>query len=112
MEQMVIQNFKENEDNYHRILILGCLKDVPDNETLRVHLEIGDCVQCCTKKGLFKRAFEGMPYYFYCEWIGLEKDKHGTWQPRFNRVAQAAWNAANEEYMKEKGELCAKWGCE
>ena len=112
MEERIARNFKEDPKGSHHKLIMECLKDVPDDEAFWAHLVIGDSVQACTKKTLFKRAFESMPFYFYCGWFGLEKDEHNTWQPKFCRIEQAAWDAANNEYIKDKSEWCAKWGCE
>ena len=112
MGKRTISNFKEEIKNSHYRLIMDCLKDVPEDEPFYVHLEIGDLVSGCTKKTLFERAFEQMPYYFYCGWWGLKKSNSYWWEPTFCRVEQAAWDAAQAEYTKDKMEYCAKWGCE
>jgi hypothetical protein len=44
--------------------------------------------------------------------MGLKKDEDNVWHPVFTRIHQAAWNAAQSEYLKDKGEWCAKHGCD
>ena len=100
------------QTSYRAKNIMNALKDLDDKESFYVHLEVSDCISGCTKETLFDRAFDTMPYWFFCDWVGLKQVGHKHFEPVFNRIRQAAWDAAQSEYLKDKAEWCAKWGCE
>ena len=113
MKSPEVNFLKLNFDrSYNAKNIMNALKDLGDKESFYVHLEIGDCISGCSKETLFDRAFDTMPYWFYCHWVGLKQVRHYVWEPVFNRIQQAAWDAAQSEYLKDKAEWCVKWGCD
>ena len=89
------------------------LKDIPENKTLHFRCQISDCVACVTKGQLIDRARKEMPLYFLRAMHNVRICENGySVEPCFNRVEQAAWDAALSEFYKDKQEWCDKYGCE
>ena len=99
-------------DSY-RANIERTLKDVPDDKTLHFRYEISDCVACVKKSQIIDRARKDMPLYFLRAMHNVRIADDGyTVEPCFNRIEQAAWDAALSEFYKDKQEWCDKYGCE
>lgn len=89
------------------------LKDVPADKQLHFRYQPTDCLACVTKDRLIERAREGMPVYFLRSMYNVRLCEDGyTVEPCFNRIEQAAWDAALSEFFKDKQEWCDKYGCE
>lgn len=95
--------YKDNMDRF--------LEQFEDGESFRAQFEIGDLVTVCTKETFYHFLNEMMPEWFLVDCRDFRKEGY-YFVPVFNRVRQAAWDAAMKEYFKEKGEWCAKHGCE
>lgn len=97
----------------YRKNIENTLKDIPENKTLHFRSQISDCVACVTKGQLIDRARKEMPLYFLRAMHNVRICENGySVEPCFNRIEQAAWDAALSEFYKDKQEWCDKYGCE
>lgn len=97
----------------YRKNIENTLKDIPENKTLHFRSQISDCVACVTKGQLIDRARKEMPLYFLRAMHNVRICENGySVEPCFNRIEQAAWDAALSEFFKDKQEWCDKYGCE
>lgn len=97
-----VGSYKANMDKW--------LASLPDNEMFYARLRPEDCICGCFKSTFYKRLNEEMPVYFLSSCYGFKHSENNTYEPMFTRVVQAAWDAAYSEYLKDKGEWCAKWG--
>ena len=99
-----VGSYKKNMDEF--------LASLPDDKMFYVRLRPEDCSCGCFKSTFYRRLNEEMPVYFLSSCHGFKQGEGGTYEPVFTRVVQAAWNAAYSEYLKDKAEWCAKWGCD
>ena len=83
--------------------IAQVLKDTPADKTLYFECEIGDWVEYVTKENIIEKAMAKMPEFFFNSFISVEFDNN-ILVPKFLRVEQAAWTAAQNEYSAQKGE--------
>lgn len=83
--------------------IAQVLKDVPADKTLYFECQIGDWLCSVTKDKIIDKAMEKMPEFFFNAFVSVNL-VGSTLIPLFNRVEQAAWIAAQEEYSAVKGE--------
>ena len=83
--------------------IAQVLKDVPADKTLYFECEIGDWLCSVTKDTSIDKAMTKMPEFFFNAFVSVNL-VGSTVIPLFNRVEQAAWIAAQEEYSAVKGE--------
>lgn len=97
----------------YRKNIENTLKDIPEDKTLHFRYQISDCVACVTKGQLIDRARKDMPVYFLRAMHNVRICENGySVEPCFNRIEQAAWDAALSEFYKDKQEWCDKYGCD
>lgn len=101
--------FKMHE-NYRRN-IKKSLKDIPDDAYLYFHCSIGDWVCWVKKDKLIEKAYQEMPAWFFNSMCDVRVDGN-TIYPVFTPIEQAAWDAAQKEYIRQKSEYCNKNGSE
>lgn len=97
------RNYREN--------IERTLKDIPDDAELYFSCAIGDWVCCTTKDKLIEKAYQEMPAWFFNSMRDVRADGN-TIYPVFTPIEQAAWDAAQKEYIRQKSECCNKNGSE
>lgn len=102
-------------DSYRKN-IANTLKDIPEHKRFGFRCIPEDCVAIVTKSTLIDRARCTMPVWFLQNMynVKVSVDEYGiiSVEPMFNRIQQAAWDAALKEFYEDKAEWCAKYGCE
>ena len=88
------------------------LSQFADGEMFYVRLCPGDWVCGCSKKTFYRRLNEEMPEWFLqnCQTFRKEEGTASTFEPVFNSVQQAAWDAALKKYCEDKARTLAEWG--
>lgn len=93
--------------------IMETLKDIPDDKRLYFKYQPCDSSVSVTKATLIETARTKMEHYFLHAMHNVKIDENGyDITPCFNRIEQAAWDAALSEFYKDKQEWCDKYGCE